>query len=426
MQRVSRFVLFWLAALGCCVGISLSGVDSSGEDTMGRRTSLIETPNGRLQVDVRATSDPATGLTTFRYTVNNVSYPCGVTSFGIVRAGCAGTQATSPQGWVMSEELEFLIWDGPPTSGIRAGTSEEFVLRTTQPCSTEEVAGYVWIHSSSACGRQKYEFRTLGPHRPTTNDRPSVNLTTHGEMTQNETWTGTIRIVGDVFVPYGVTLTIEPGTRVLIAANQDAANLQLDPWLMKRGVNQGESPEDLGVHVGEPYWDESHHVSITVAGDLHAVGTAEQMITITSDSAEPKAGDWNMLSFAHGTLAYCTVEYGRGVTFGDGTISHCILRHVIGCAACRSPGVIEESWLYDATHELIGVAGYATTIRGNRIGPTAPHGGTGICVIGGAPKIIDNVFDHCRIAVVFIGPRASELVMKGNTFVGCQQEVFNE
>ena len=35
--------------------------------------------------------------------------------------------------------------------------------------------------------------------------------TTSGDLTEDETWSGTVAITGDVNVPEGTTLTIEPG-----------------------------------------------------------------------------------------------------------------------------------------------------------------------------------------------------------------------
>ena len=42
--------------------------------------------------------------------------------------------------------------------------------------------------------------------------------TTSGQLTQDETWSGTVVITGDVIVPAWVTLTIEPGTLIVFTA----------------------------------------------------------------------------------------------------------------------------------------------------------------------------------------------------------------
>ena len=44
---------------------------------------------------------------------------------------------------------------------------------------------------------------------------PTDAATTSGTLTADEVWSGTINISGDVTVPKGVTLTIEPGTEIV-------------------------------------------------------------------------------------------------------------------------------------------------------------------------------------------------------------------
>ena len=45
--------------------------------------------------------------------------------------------------------------------------------------------------------------------------------TTSGPLTADETWSGEVTLSGDVTVPAGVTLTLEPGTRVLATPLSD-------------------------------------------------------------------------------------------------------------------------------------------------------------------------------------------------------------
>ena len=48
--------------------------------------------------------------------------------------------------------------------------------------------------------------------------------TTSGTMPADETWSGTVTLTGDVTVPIGVMLTIEPGTEVVFPAGSDDSN----------------------------------------------------------------------------------------------------------------------------------------------------------------------------------------------------------
>jgi parallel beta-helix repeat protein len=243
---------------------------------------------------------------------------------------------------------------------------------------------------------------------------PIVNQTTHGHTTRDETWRGEIRIIGDVIVEEGATLTIEPGTVVRVAANQDVENLMDWPFDLNQGVNTEDTYEG-GVHFGEPYRDEAHHVSIIVNGTLHAVGTPEQMITITSDSPNPGVYDWNHLGMAHGVLSYCTVEYYRAFDPGEGTeISHSILRQVGECAVCANSSVtIEGNTISYAGHELIDMHQSSPVIRNNHLGPNPGH--AAMTVDGGSPQIVNNVIESCGQGIHFISPPGNPRI-EGNTF----------
>ena len=244
---------------------------------------------------------------------------------------------------------------------------------------------------------------------------PIVNQTTHGRITWDETWRGEIHIIGDVIVEEGATLTIEPGTVVRIGANQDVENLMDWPFDLKQGVNTEDTYEG-GVHLGEPYRDEGHHISIVVNGTLHAVGTPERMITITSDSPTPGVYDWNHLGMAHGILSYCTVEYYRTFDPGDGTeISHCTLRHVAECAVCANSSVlIEQNTIAYAGHELIDMHQSSPVIRNNHLGPNPDH--AAITIDGGSPQIVNNVIEGCGQGIHFISPPGNPNI-EGNTFL---------
>ncbi|CAB1075355.1 hypothetical protein D1AOALGA4SA_3175, partial [Olavius algarvensis Delta 1 endosymbiont] len=88
--------------------------------------------------------------------------------------------------------------------------------------------------------------------------------TTSGALTSNETWSGDVFITGDVTVPSGITLIVEPGTSVQFIALYD---------------DQGGGAD-------------ASRSELIVAGSLIAEGTADNRIVFTSSSAEPAAGDW--------------------------------------------------------------------------------------------------------------------------------------
>jgi hypothetical protein len=204
----------------------------------------------------------------------------------------------------------------------------------------------------------------------------NINRTTHGRITWNETWRDEIHIDGDILLEKGYTLTIEPGTKVYIAANQDIANLVTNTYEMQQGIREvipGSNPDYQGVHPGEPFRDEGHHITIRILGTLHAVGTPDKMITITSDSPNPGIYDWNHFWFANGVLSYSIVEYYRVLRAENGTeVSHNILRHVGECAigVPSSNALIEYNEISYAGHELISTNYNTTsTIQFNMLGP---------------------------------------------------------
>ena len=63
-----------------------------------------------------------------------------------------------------------------------------------------------------------------------TTPSPIINRTTHGRIRWNEIWRGEVHITGDIIVEQGFILTIEPCTKIFIAANSDVENLNTDPF----------------------------------------------------------------------------------------------------------------------------------------------------------------------------------------------------
>ena len=85
-----------------------------------------------------------------------------------------------------------------------------------------------------------------------------------GTLRQDTVWSGDVWVTGFVYVPQGVTLTIEPGTRVR--------------FKHYRG-----------------YTSPGERITMRVEGTLKAVGTPDRPIWFTSDAADPMNGDWGML-----------------------------------------------------------------------------------------------------------------------------------
>jgi hypothetical protein len=216
---------------------------------------------------------------------------------------------------------------------------------------------------------------------------------------------------------------------------------------MKQGINTGSESEG-SIRPGEPYWDEGNHITINILGTLHAVGTPEQMITITSDSPAPTRYDWNRFHFNSGILSYSIVEHGWLVNAGEGAeVSHNDIKHIGGCGTCVSGEVlIEYNTISDAGHELIGMGDCSPVVRYNYLGPNgkgpaiqifgSPHimgntikeCDTGISVSSGFPEIIDNIILNCESGIVLTveyenGVLSRDNLLMNNTFSHNEQDI---
>ncbi|MBI5207195.1 MAG: hypothetical protein HY934_05325 [Candidatus Firestonebacteria bacterium] len=119
--------------------------------------------------------------------------------------------------------------------------------------------------------------------------RFTLAATTSGTLTQDENWSGTINITGDVIVPNDVTLTIEPGTTLNFDFLSDDTSGGDDTSLSEIIIN---------------------------GGSLIAEGTPLNPIVFTSSSGNPLIGDWYGIKFVQSlgntlSLDYVTVEYTK-------------------------------------------------------------------------------------------------------------------
>jgi len=135
-----------------------------------------------------------------------------------------------------------------------------------------------------------------------------------GTLYRDRTWSGTIRVTGDVYVPGGRTLTILPGTVVRFAVRSDSVN-------HPSGQNNCPAPK----------------AELIVEGILNARGTKAKPILFTSDGILPKPGDWGGI-ILHGaarpvTLSYLIIEYAdiNLMAFPAGiVVEDCIIRNAYG------------------------------------------------------------------------------------------------
>lgn len=195
-----------------------------------------------------------------------------------------------------------------------------------------------------------------------------------GHITSDETWSGAIHITGDVQVDPGVTLTIEPGTLVLIAARSDDQHHgELHP------IDQF-NPKD-------PPRDDAELIALGVeeGGELIVRGTAAEPVIFTSDAVDPQNDDWCGLGFGPGARVDMTraiVEFGRvlGIRSSDVVIRQSILRNMMEAVVIGGIGpetdpqtcleltpTLTQNYIYNTGRHAVTVRSGAPTISHNVI-----------------------------------------------------------
>jgi hypothetical protein len=256
----------------------------------------------------------------------------------------------------------------------------------------------------------------------------NVNRTTTGRMPCDEIWRGELLITGDVEIPPGVTLTIEPGTTIRFTAQSDDQH----------------EPDEY-----DPQDPSTYHatmISILVRGALKAQGTAEQPITFTSDSDEPGEMDWQSITLEDSGAVYLhqvVIEHGHfGLQLNsvgaDASMTNCTVRNVTNCCVCTDrhsitgPIVISDNQFIGCGREAIdtyadqAIVVYHNVFADNYVGIMSVGSaiivennlfignGRGMGVIeDGTPAIFGNEFTQNEGAAIFV-TEASPLITHNN------------
>ena len=261
-------------------------------------------------------------------------------------------------------------------------------------------------------------------------------ITKAGRLERDETWSGQINVTGDILVEEEVTLTILPGTQIIISASKDTQNLfglgeceGIKEFDLLSGIRE-EREMSCGIHQGEPYRDEANRISITIRGTLKAIGTEDNRIVFKSDSPNPTIYDWNRLEFQNGILSYANVENYRVLeTRGDDVeISHNNLKNIGECGICANSKVkISFNTISYAGHELIDMHNSSPIIHDNIFGPNPD--GSCVTIDGGFPQITNNTFKNCGGGISLIAPPSDpefeESVLRDNTFLDNTNDVWH-
>lgn len=262
------------------------------------------------------------------------------------------------------------------------------------------------------------------------------SITKAGRLERDETWSGQINVTGDILVEEGVTLTILPGTQIIISASKDTQNLfglgecdGIEGFDLLSGVKE-EGGISCGIHQGEPYRDEANRISIIIRGTLEAIGTEDNRIIFKSDSLNPTIYDWNHLEIQNGILSYANIENYRilGTRGDDVEISHNNLKNIGECGICANSKVkVLFNTISNAGHELMDIHNSSPIIRNNIIGPNPD--GSCITIDGGFPQITNNTFKNCGGGISLLVPASDTEfeanVLRDNTFLDNSNDIWH-
>ncbi len=202
-----------------------------------------------------------------------------------------------------------------------------------------------------------------------------------GIIFRNEKWSGDVRVVGDIWALPGTTVTVDPGTKILVKDRGDRFNLHFILWDLWSGLNTKE--ERFGVRNGELFHDEGQKISLHFA-KLFALGIKQQPIIITSDvNYAPSPYDFNTISFGSGIISGAKISNYRRLEIGDkATIRDSQLQNVAECAVCVNFGnpSITNNIFNQALREYI-------------------------FIVGGGPKISDNLFMVSKGKGIVVDPQ---------------------
>lgn len=189
-----------------------------------------------------------------------------------------------------------------------------------------------------------------------------------GRIKKDEVWSGTVYVTGDVVVEEGITLTIEPGTRVLFANDRNDTPATTDTDRMFDDTFMHFDP----LRTLEYY---KYHNGLTILGSLRAIGESEHPIIFTSASPAPKYGDWLGIPFgteSKGRMEHCIIEWGKGGVFpqtDDLRVTHSVFRHLLYGAlhAHDCSPLYEYNIIHDDGHEAFDCCSSHPRIRYNII-----------------------------------------------------------
>ncbi len=364
----------------CNNGIWLNG--SYGSPTI--RNNIIRTNANGITVGYCVT--PTIVFNTLHNNVTGInlqaSYYTSTVSSNIITSSNCGIFKSSGNCNLSTNDL----WDnGANYCGLGAGATDLSV----DPLYVDALIEDLRLQEGSPllrAGQDGGEIGAFGANGspPLLTSSYSTVPTTSGSLTQSEIWSGLIEITGNVTVPFGYVLKLEPGTILRFANN----------------------------------------TGLYVYGRFEANGTADNPITFTSASTSPGKGIWSGIYFYDSSLDQSSIDHAlieyasRGVWCGSAnpSITNAMLSNnlvgvflstssaaIVGCTIMdsRDHGVYTEgnSSPYLANNHIVrcnnGIwlnGSYGSpTIRNNIIRTNANGITVGYCV---TPTIVFNTLHN--------------------------------
>ncbi len=220
------------------------------------------------------------------------------------------------------------------------------------------------------------------------------NTQKSGIIFRREEWSGEIKIKGDIWALPGTTVSVQPGSKILVSKEGDSFNLHWLPWELRSGLNTGVT--SLGIRNGELFYDERQKIQIHLA-KFFVWGTKEQPVELMSEESRPGSPyDFNVIEMDEGILSNIKMANYRKFLIGDKTtIRESEFRTTGECAVCIYFGkpVILKNHFEDSVRSSILV------VRGN-------------------PKINDNLFSGIGEGIIVDPKRFGMPIIYHNNFEG--------
>ncbi len=218
-----------------------------------------------------------------------------------------------------------------------------------------------------------------------------------GQLKESEIWAGEILITGNVDFDHGVSLTINPGTKVLFEKNHDIASASWAKWADEYMKESNDPTKAKGYFRNDPTRAEGYREShFSLTAKIIAVGTKEAPIIFTSAQIKKEYADWITLVLLSGSrLENVELSFARNgvnVEEKDVIIKNSIIHDSLwSCIDVWSTdSVIEGNEIYHCWHQAIGFKVPGPNIARNNYIHDALLGVN--CEFGANPEINNNRF----------------------------------